>query len=222
LDNIEKTTMDENIKKDIYQKRCELAAKALKANGFQATYIDNSISALQQLISEIPKEATVGISGTVTVREIGLVDALKKQGNTIYTDWKHGLEKEEKIRIRRAGNASDVYLTSSNAITLNGQLVNIDGTGNRVAAMIFGPKKTIIIAGVNKIVDTLDDAFARIRNVTCPLNGRRLGLNIPCALTGKCTDCNSAQRMCRVSVVVDKKPHLSDINIFLVGEPLGY
>jgi len=217
-----KTTMDENIKRDIYQKRCELALKALKANGFQATYVDNSINALQQVMSEIPKEASVGISGTVTVREIGLVDALEKQGNTIYTDWNNGLDKEEKLRIRRAGNASDIYITSSNAITLNGQLVNIDGTGNRVAAMIFGPKKTIIIAGVNKVVDTLNDAFARSRNIACPLNGRRLGLDIPCALTDKCTDCNLAQRMCRVSVVIDKKPHLSDIIIFLIGEKLGY
>jgi len=214
--------MDEDIKKDIYAKRCQLGIKALKNNGFDAEYADNSKEALKKALSMIPKEATVGISGTVTIREIGLVDALEKQGNTIYTDWNHGLEVEEKLRIRRAGMNSDVYLTSSNAITLNGQLVNIDGTGNRVAAMIFGPKKVIIIAGANKIVDNLDDAFARIKNIACPLNGRRLGLNIPCATAGKCTNCNSPQRMCKVSVVIDKKPHLSDIYIILVGEPLGY
>ena len=209
--------MHEKIKKDIYQKRCELAIKSLKANGFKAEYMDNSGYALEKVISEIPKEATVGISGTVTVREIGLVDALEKQGNTIYTDWNHGLEKEEKLRIRRAGMNSDFYLTSS-----NGQLVNIDGTGNRVAAMIFGPKKVIIIAGANKIVDNLDDAFARIRNITCPLNAKRLGLNIPCAITGKCINCDSPQRMCKVSVVMEKTPNLSDITILLVGESLGY
>jgi L-lactate utilization protein LutB len=214
--------MDEDIKKDIYAKRCQLGIKALKNNGFDAVYADNSKEALKKALSMIPKEATVGISGTVTIREIGLVDALEKQGNTIYTDWKHGLEKKEKLRIRRAGMNSDVYLTSSNAITLKGQLVNIDGTGNRVAAMIFGPKKTIIIAGANKIVDNLDDAFARIRNIACPLNGRRLSLNVPCATAGKCTDCNSPQRMCKVSVVIDKKPNLSDITIILVGENLGY
>ena len=214
--------MDEDIKKDIYAKRCQLGIKALKANGFDAIYADNSKEALEKALRMIPKETKVGISGTVTIREIGLVDALEKQGNTIYTDWNHGLEVEEKLRIRRAGMNSDVYLTSSNAITLNGQLVNIDGTGNRVAAMIFGPKKVIIIAGANKIVDNLDDALARIKNIACPLNGRRLGLNVTCALTGKCTDCESPQRMCKVSVVIDKKPNLSDIHILLVGEPLGY
>ena len=214
--------MDEDIKKDIYAKRCQLGIKALKANGFDAIYADNSKEALQKALRMIPKEATVGISGTVTIREIGLVDALEKQGNTIYTDWNHGLEVEEKLRIRRAGMNSDIYLTSSNAITLNGQLVNIDGTGNRVAAMIFGPKKVIIIAGANKIVDNLDDAFARIKSIACPLNGKRLGLNVPCALTGKCTKCESPQRMCKVSVVIDKKPNLSDIHILLVGETLGY
>jgi len=214
--------MDEDIKKDIYAKRCQLGIKALKANGFDSIYADNSKEALKKALCMISKEAKVGISGTVTIREIGLVDALEKQGNSIYTDWHHGLEVEEKLRIRRAGMNSDVYLTSSNAITLNGQLVNIDGTGNRVSAMIFGPKKIIIIAGANKIVDNLDDAFARIKNIACPLNGRRLGLNVPCALTGKCTDCESPQRMCKVSVVIDKKPNLSDITIILVGENLGY
>ena len=214
--------MDQSIFKDIYSKRCQLALTALKENGFEAIYADNSKEALDKVMFLIPKEAKVGIGGSVTVRDIGLVEAIEKQGNTIFMDWRKPIELKEKLKVRKAALTSDVYLTSSNAITLQGQLVNIDGTGNRVSAMIFGPKKVIIVAGANKLVDTLDEAFARIRNIAGPLNGKRLNLKTPCALTGKCTDCNSPDRMCNVTVILEKKPDLSDITIVLVGENLGY
>lgn len=214
--------MDQKILKDIYSKRSQLAIKALKANDFDAIYVDNAQEALEKVMSFIPRNATVGIGGSVTIREIGLVKALEIQGNTIFADWSKPLGLEEKLKRRRAALTSDVYITGSNAITINGQLVNIDGTGNRVGAMIFGPKKTIIVAGANKLVDNLDEAFARIRNIAGPLNARRLNLKIPCALTGHCTDCDSPQRICKVSTVIHKKPTLSDIVIILVGESLGY
>jgi L-lactate utilization protein LutB len=215
--------LNNNIYKDIYSKRCQLASVALKKNGFEVLYADNAKEALDKVMSLIPKEAKVGIGGSVTVRDIGLVEAIEKQGNTIFMDWGKPLELKEKLKKRRDALTSDVYLTSSNAITLQGQLVNIDGTGNRVSAMIFGPKKVIIIAGANKLVDTLDEAFARIRNIAGPLNGQRLNLKTPCAMTGKCTiDCDSLDRMCKVTVILEKKPNLSDITIVLVGENLGY
>ena len=214
--------MDQSIFKDIYFKRCQLALTALKANGFKVIYADNSKEALDKVMSLIPKEAKVGIGGSVTVRDIGLVEAIEKQNNPIFMDWGKPLELKEKLKVRKEALTSDVYLTSSNAITLQGQLVNIDGTGNRVSAMIFGPKKVIIIAGANKLVGTLDEALARIKNIACPLNGKRLNFKTPCALTGKCTDCNSPDRMCKVTVILEKKPNLSDITIVLVGENLGY
>jgi L-lactate utilization protein LutB len=214
--------MDQSIFKDIYFKRCQLALTALKANGFKVIYADNSKEALDKVMSLIPKEAKVGIGGSVTVRDIGLVEAIKKQNNPIFMDWGKPLELKEKLKVRKEALNSDVYLTSSNAITLQGQLVNIDGTGNRVSAMIFGPKKVIVVAGANKLVGTLDEALARIKNISCPLNGKRLNLKTPCALTGKCADCNSPDRMCKVTVILEKKPSLSDITIVLVGENLGY
>ena len=186
-------------------------------------YADNAKEALDKVMFLIPKEAKVGIGGSVTVRDIGLVEAIEKQGNTIFMDrGRRPIELKEKIKVRKEALTSDVYLASSNAITLQGQLVNIDGTGNRVSAMIFGPKKVIIVAGANKLVDTLDEALARIRNIAGPLNGKRLNLKTPCALTGKCTDCNSPDRMCKITVILEKKPSLSDITIVLVGENLGY
>ncbi len=212
----------QDIIKDIYCKRSKIAVEALKKNGFDACYVDNSTEAVNRILAQIPDHATIGIGGSVTVREIGLIELLQKKGHTIYADWGNNLSRREKIEIRRAGLTSDVYLTSSNAITLTGQLVNIDGTGNRVAAIIFGPKKVIIIAGANKIVDTLDDAFARIKNISAPLNGKRLNLSTPCALTGSCADCFNPQRMCKVSVVIQRRPNLSDITILIVGESLGF
>ena len=214
--------MDKNIIKEIYFKRCQIALAALKINGFKAIYADNAKEALDKVMLLIPKDAKVGIGGSVTVREVGLVETLEKQGHTIFMDWGEPLELEEKLKVRKEALTSEVYLTSSNAITLQGQLLNIDGTGNRVAAMIFGPKKVIIIAGANKLVDTLEAAFARIRNVSGPLNASRLNLKTPCALTGKCIDCDSPDRMCKVTVILEKRPNLSDITIVLVGENLGY
>jgi L-lactate utilization protein LutB len=215
--------LNNNIYKDIYFKRCQVASIALKKNGFEVLYADHAKEVLDKVMSFIPKEAKVGIGGSVTVRDIGLVETIEKQGNTIFMDWGKPLELKEKLKNRRDALTSDVYLTSSNAITLQGQLVNTDGDGNRVAAMIFGPKKIIIIAGANKLVDTLDEAFARIRNIAGPLNGKRLNLKTPCAVTGKCdTDCASPDRMCKVTVILEKKPNLSDITVVLVGEKLGY
>jgi L-lactate utilization protein LutB len=154
--------LSNSIYKDVNSKRCQLASIALKKNGFEVLYVDNVKEALDKVMSLIPKEAKVGIGGSVTVREIGLVEAIEKQGNTIFMDWGKPLELEEKLKIRRATLTCDIFLSSSNAVTLQGQLVNIDGTGNRVSAMIFGPKKVIIIAGANKLVENLDEAFARI------------------------------------------------------------
>lgn len=216
--------MYQHILKDIYLKRCQLAITALKANDFEAIYMDNSKEALKKVISLIPTSAKVGVGGSVTIREIGLLEALEKQGNNVFpiANWEQDLRVEEKLKVRIEAMTSDIYLTSSNAITLKGQLVNIDGTGNRVGALIFGPKKVIVVAGANKLVDTLEDAFARIKSIACPLNGKRLNRKTPCALTGMCTDCNSPDRMCKITVILERKPNLSDITVVLVGENLGF
>ena len=129
--------MNNNIYKDIYSKRCQLASIALKKNGYEVLYVDNAKEALDKVMPLIPKEVKVGIGGSVTLRDIGLVEAIEKQGNTIFMDWGEPLELKEKLKKRRDALTSDVYLTSSNAITLQGQLVNIDGTGNRVIGYLL-------------------------------------------------------------------------------------
>ena len=157
------------IHKDICQKRCQTAITALSDNGFTVLYAENAQEACQKALEMIPLGALVGAGGSNTIREMGLVSALQNRGQKVLDHWKAGLNAEEKKQIRKDHLSCDVFLASSNAMTMNGQLVNIDGTGNRVAAMIYGPGKIIIIAGVNKVVETLEDALRRIRNVSAPL-----------------------------------------------------
>lgn len=214
--------LKKNIPKNSYLEKCKILLKSLQNNNFNAFCVENKNEALKKALSLISKDSTVGIGGSVTVREIGLVEAIKKQGNTIFADWTEPLELSEKIQLRRLALTSDTYITSSNAITLKGQIVNVDCTGNRVSAMIFGPKKTIIIIGANKIVKDINQAFKRIRDIAGPLNCKRLKLKTPCALTENCTNCDSPDRICNIFVVIEKKPKFSDITIILVAEKLGY
>jgi hypothetical protein len=123
---------------------------------------------------------------------------------------------------RRAQLACDVFLSSSNAVTVEGELVNVDGIGNRVAAMIFGPGKVIVVAGWNKIVPDVNAAIQRIRNTAAPLNAKRLELNVPCAKTGYCVDCDVPDNMCRVTTIISRKPRKTDISVVLIAEQLGF
>jgi hypothetical protein len=117
---------------------------------------------------------------------------------------------------------SDLFLGSVNAVTMNGELVNIDGAGNRVNATVFGPGKVILVAGYNKIVEDVQEAVKRVRNVAAPMNAKRLDVDVPCAKLGKCVDCSSPNRICRVVVIHERRPLLTDMLIILVGEELGY
>jgi len=117
---------------------------------------------------------------------------------------------------------SDVFLSSTNALTVDGIIVNTDGVGNRVAGMIFGPRRVILVVGINKIVKDIDDAIWRIKNVATPMNAYRLGLNTPCAKLGYCMNCTSNVSICRVTTIIEYKPSRTDFTVVLVGEELGY
>jgi len=200
------------------------ALDALKKNGFDVVYAPNREDALKILLSSIPANARVGVGGSVTLREVGIVEALKNRGNVVADHWTQGATLEDKLAIRRSHLSSDVFLSSANAVTLDGKLVNADGTGNRVAAMIFGPRKVIIVIGLNKIVKNLEEALQRIRNVAAPLNSKRLGLHSPCGETGKCDeeDCDPPDRSCNVITILERRPDKTDTTVMLVGESLGF
>jgi len=180
---------------------------ALQKNGFSVLFAPTKDEALQKVLSLIPSNANVGIGGSVTLREINLIEALNKRGNIVFEHWS---QPEEKIsNIMRKQLTSDVFVASSNAVTEDGKLVNIDKAGNRVAAMIFGPKRVILVIGINKIVKDIKEAIRRLRNVAAPTNAKRREDKTPCAITGICTDCETPDRLCRVITIMEKKPRFS-------------
>ena len=200
----------------------EKVVRALKKNEFDAMYVSTREEARTEVLKYISPGKIVGVGGSVTISELGILEQAEAQGAKVLNHNQPGLTPEEKMEIRRQQLLSDVFLCSSNAITLDGYLVNVDGTGNRVAAMTFGPKKIVIVAGTNKICFDEKAAWERIRMIASPINNIRLDLPNPCAVSGVCADCQGKTRICRVYSVLKKKPTFSDITVILVGEDLGY
>ena len=196
--------------------------EALQKNRFNATYYKTAQEALEQLFSMVSPDDSVGIAGSWTLQQLGVVETLEERGNTIFCHHKPGLSPEEVLATRRKQLTCDVFLTGTNAITTDGRLVNTDATGNRVGAMTFGPKKIIIIAGVNKIVESIEAAEARIRTTAAPLNNKRLNRSNPCVQTDECMDCQGPTRICNITTVLHKRPPASDIHVLVVGEALGF
>ncbi len=215
----------QDVKKWHLEKRVERTLAALKRNGFDATYIHARKEVVARVLDFIPLDALVGVGGSVAVRELGLVVLLGSRGNKIADHWQARQEElapKEVMKIRRLLLDCDVLLTSTNAVTEAGQLVNVDHAGQRVAAMIFGPRKVVIIVGVNKVVRNVQEALERIRNIAAPMNAKRLKVKVPCTTTGICTDCDSPDRICNVTTIIERRPVFTDISVILLGEVLGY
>jgi L-lactate utilization protein LutB len=199
----------------------ELSAKLIK-RGFNPVIL-NTVDTIKDFISKtIPEDATVGLGGSVTLRETGIDVLLKSRGNTVFDHWDSGKSSGENLDARRKQLTSDYFLTSINAVTIDGELVNIDGVGNRVAAMIFGPKHVIAIVGYNKIASSIDEAIGRTKNIASAKNCKRLGLNTPCAKTGFCMDCKPSVSICRITTIIAYKPMLTEFTIILTPLDLGY
>ena len=200
------------------------AVEALKKNHFQACYCKKRRETLEKVLEQVPvpRGAVIGVGGSWTVAELGVLKELEARGHKILNHGKPGLSVEEKLKIQREQLTSDVFITGTNAITLDGQLVNVDGSGNRVAAMIFGPRKVVIVAGINKLVKDVEEGLKRIRQTAAPINNKRLGTSNPCTVTGECMDCQGPGRICNATVILNKKPLKTDIHVFIVGEDLGF
>jgi hypothetical protein len=209
------------------QKSQELI-KRLGENNISAFYVKNSREAFEKVMSMIPEGSLVGFGDSLTLKQIGVLEALEKGNYTFLNPWKPGITVEENIRLKKRALTSDVFLTGTNALTLDGKIVNVDGHGNRVAAMLFGPGKVIIVAGVNKIVDNLEEALKKIREKTAPLNVKRhpeFEPMPPCGITGVCSDCSSPWRICNKTVIIEREYNNSKykpiITVIIVGEELG-
>lgn len=213
--------MDE-IKRWLLEARADEALKNLGKHEFETIKVPNRLSAAAEIMRRIPPTKTIGVGGSVTLREIGIIEKLQEQGNIIYDHWKQGLSKEENLSARKMQLTSDVFLTSANAVTSSGEIVNIDGFGNRISSMMFGPKEVMIVVGTNKIVRDLPEAMQRIKTVAAPMNAKRFGADTPCAKLGKCLDCDSAQRICRGTLIMERRPFSTKMLVILVGEELGF
>jgi LUD domain len=199
----------------------ERTLKALRKNNFDAQFVPKAADAVAAIFKMIPDGMKVGVGGSVTLNQIGFFEEAARHPVTLLNPSAQELSPEAFIQARREILLADVFLCSSNAVTEDGKLYNIDGTGNRVGAMTFGPKKVILVCGVNKIVKNIEDAHKRAQEWAAPMNARRLALKTPCAETGICVDCASPQRICNIYVAMAKKPSRTDITVLLVGEPLG-
>lgn len=200
----------------------------LRLNNIPACYVADRSEALEKVMSMIPEGSVVGFGDSLTLRQVGAVDALREGRYTFLDPWAAGICAEESIRIKRRALTSDVFVTGTNAVTLDGRIVNVDGHGNRVAAMLFGPSKVIIVVGINKIVRDLDEALERIRTKAAVLNAKRhvdFDPPPPCAATGVCADCSSPWRICNKTVIIERQYDNSRykpvITVVVVGEELG-
>ncbi|MGB9681551.1 MAG: lactate utilization protein [bacterium] len=194
----------------------------LKSRDFDAFWFRSKEDARDKILNLIPKDARVGVGGSISIRELKVIEDLVARGNIVIHHWKAELDPEADFYTRREELLTDVFLVSSNAITMDGILVNTDGVGNRVAGMIFGPKMVIVVVGINKIVKDIEEALWRIKNVAAPINAHRLGLNTPCAKTGYCSNCTGINNICRVTTIIERKPSKTNFTVLLVSEELGY
>ncbi len=203
------------------EKQVERTINALKKNKFEAYFVPDSKAALGEVMKQIPDGSTVGVGGSVTLAQTGILGALEKRNVHLIWPMQQARNTEERHELIRKSFSSDFFLASTNAVTEDGKLFNVDATGNRVGAMFIGPKKTIIVAGVNKIVKDLAAAEKRVREWVAPQNIKRLNRKTPCAETGVCADCSSPDRICNIYVTLAKKPARMDVVLILVGERLG-
>ena len=245
------TESDLSVEKNwLYKNLANKAIASLVKNNFQASYVANSQEALETTLKMIPENSTVGISDSVTLHQIGLFTHIldnpkykaiyfhsrrNEDGTPYYTS-------EEQYEIARMALTADIYFSGTNSITLDGKLVNIDGFGNRVAAMIFGPKKVIVVAGANKIVKNVEEGLNRIKQYCAPANVKRHVekhsrshlTSLPCYKSGICADCALPQRICCTTVIIERagvsrtfrpagadSPPLAEINVVIIGESLG-
>jgi len=206
-----------------HEQKCQKAVDSLVKNGFGAVYCATPQEAFDCIIREAADAASVGFGGSMSIVGLEVEARLREMGREILNHANPALSRDERLDIMRRQLTCDLFLSGTNALTLSGELVNIDATGNRAAAMFFGPRKVVVVAGRNKLVDgTAHDAIQRVKNWATPPNAKRLNFKTPCASTGFCSDCNSPDRLCRVTTIIDRKPRFTDLRVLVVNADLGF
>ena len=192
-----------------------------KLRNIEVNYFEALEDAKSEILNLIPTEMTVGIGHSATLQRMDITRILSDRGNTVY-DKEMAKSKDECKSIKKKALLTDWYITSSNAISVDGRIVNVDHSGNRVAAITYGPDNVIIVVGVNKIVDTWEEAVKRVKNVASPLNAKRAGFNPPCVALNRCVDCTSNERVCNSLSIIEGQAVKDRIKVFIVNEDLGF
>ena len=203
-----------------YQKRAQVLVKNLHKRHCGAYYCETAEEALKKAMELIPEGASVGWGGAMSAEQVGLLDAVR-QGNFRAIDRDKAASSQERNQIMRQCLTADWFITGANALSLDGEMVNIDGNGNRVAAIVYGPEKVLVIAGMNKVMDTLEDALTRARTVAAPMNKQRFETDTPCGVTGACADCLSDGCICNQILITRNCRAPGRIQVIIVGEELG-
>jgi len=196
--------------------------EALRRNRFEAEFFETGEELIDAVKKLILPGSSVAFGGSQTARQLGLQQIVTESGAVILDHNAVGLTDLEKLEVMRHQQICDVFICSSNAISLQGELFNIDGHGNRVAAMSFGPRRVIVVAGVNKLVTDEEAAWQRIRTIAAPINFKRLNRPNPCAKHGICMNCNLPTRGCNIYVATRRRPPLMDFSVFIVNKSLGF
>lgn len=206
----------------VIEKRIEKTIKNLEKNNMKGYFVENEQEALEKIQDLMNKGEVVAVGGSMTLSEIGVIDLIRNGDYEFLDRYAQGLDEEGRHEIFRKSFFADSYLVSSNAITQQGELYNIDGTGNRVAAMLYGPKKVIVVVGINKLTVDLEEAIKRVKSIASPANNIRLEKTNPCTKTGYCSECTSPNRICNEYTVIKRQGVADRIHVIIVNKELGY
>ncbi len=205
------------------EKTAQQIIQNLEKRRMEGSYAATAARAVEEVLAMIPHGATVYRCGSITTTSMGLWKRIADLPEVKIIDpYQPGLTPQGAWAVRQEGFSADVMIASSNAITLDGRLVNLDGMGNRVAAMMFGPEKVILVVGMNKVASDLESAIARVKHYAAPVNAIRIGIEAPCTANGLCADCRSAERICNMWSIIEGHRRKGRIHVKLVGEELGY
>lgn len=213
--------MDNNVEW-VYEKKLEKTMKALEKNNIKAYLVNTKEDLIEKIESIVKEGALVSCGGSITLMETGVIEHLRNGKYNFLDRYEPNLTKDGLKEMYRKSFSADAFFTSTNAITENGELYNVDGNGNRVAAMLYGPDKVIVVTGTNKIVKNIEEAVNRNKYIAAPANTKRLGCNTPCRITGECSDCSSPDRICCEYTVIKRQRTTDRIHVIFLNETLGY
>lgn len=213
--------MDKNVLW-VNEQRILRTIKALEKNNMNGYMVASNVDLISKIEELISPKSKVSCGGSMTLFETGVIDHLKSGRYEFLDRYKEGLTQDEIKEIFRQSFLSDSYVTSTNAITENGEIYNVDGNGNRVAAMLYGPDKVIIVAGVNKIVPNVEEAIIRTKEYASPINAKRLNKETPCTKIGRCVECNSDNRICNEYTLIKRQIDKNRIHVIFLNDNLGY